>query len=102
MLAPIRDSRGGRSGSAFHTLHSRRLSPPGDVPEHPDIEPEDRARLYLAASLGRVVHTGVDGATPAMRLGFADRPLAYADLLWPGEKIPRTKRSRRKGRAIKL
>ena len=125
------------------------------ITETPDMELDDKARLYLAASLAPVdnvfqltrrflsalerpidtasgrwqqvwygcapynpdmvqkyldvfravnnfVHTGEDGATPAMRLGFADRPLAYADLLWPGEKIPRTKRSRRKGRAIKL
>ena len=125
------------------------------ITENPDMEVDDRARLYLAASLAPVdnvfqltrrflsalerpidtasgrwqqvwygyapynpdmvqkyldvfravnnfIHIGEDGATPAMRLGFADRPLAYADLLWPGEKIPRTKRSRRKGRAIKL
>ena len=26
-----------------------------------------------------------------------DRPLIYADMFWPGEKIPRPKRSRRKG-----
>ncbi len=125
------------------------------ITENADMEVDDRARLYLAASLAPVdnvfqltrrflsalerpidtasgrwqqvwygyapynpdmvqkyldvfravnnfIHIGEDGATPAMRLGFADRPLAYADLLWPGEKIPRTKRSRRKGRAIKL
>jgi len=120
----------------------------------PDMALDERARLYLGASLGRVdnvfeltrrfmsalerpfytpsggwnqvwygyapynpdnvrkyldifrvvnnfVHTGKDGATPAMRLGFADRPLAYADVLWPGEKIPRPKRTRRKGRKLK-
>ncbi len=122
---------------------------------HPDMELDDRARLYLAASLGRVdnvfeltrrflsplerpfytpsggwnqvwygyapynpdmvgkyldifravnnfVHTGrKDGATPAMRLGFADRPFSYADILWPGERIPRPRRTRRKGRGLK-
>ena len=126
------------------------------ITEHPDMELDDRARLYLAASLGRVdnvfeltrrflsplerpfytpsggwnqvwygyapynpdmvrkyldifravnnfVHTGrKDGATPAMRLGFVDRPLSYADILWPGERIPKPKRTRRKGRALKL
>ena len=125
------------------------------ITENPDMDLDDRARLYLAASLAPVdnvfqltrrflsalerpidtasgrwqqvwygyapynpdmvqkyldvfravnnfVHTGEDGATPAMRLGFTDRPLTYADLLWPGEKIPRPKRSRRKGRALKL
>ena len=34
------------------------------------------------------IHPGADKCTPAMRLGFADRPLDYADVLWPGEKIP--------------
>ena len=125
------------------------------ITERPDMELDDRARLYLAASLGRVdnvfqltrrflsalerpfytpsggwnqvwygyapynpdmvhkyldifravnnfIHIGADGATPAMRLGFADRPLAYADLLWPGERIPAPKKVRRKGRALRL
>ena len=125
------------------------------ITEHPDMDLDDRARLYLAAALGRVdnvfqltrrfisalerpfytpsagwnqvwygyapynpdmvrkyldifravnnfIHIGKDGMTPAMRLGFADRPLAYADILWPGEKIPVPKRVRRKGRALKL
>ena len=124
------------------------------ITERPDMEVEDKARLYLGASLGRIdnvfeltrrflsalerpfytpsggwnqvwygyapynpdmvlkyldifravnnfVHIGADGATPAMRLGFTDRPLAYADLLWPGEKIPAPRRRRRKGRTIK-
>ncbi len=124
------------------------------ITERPDMDLDDKARLYLGASLGRVdnvfeltrrflsalerpfytpsggwnqvwygyapynpdmvlkyldvfravnnfIHTGEDSATPAMRLGFADRPLTYADLLWPGEKIPRPKRTRRKGRALK-
>ncbi len=38
-----------------------------------------------------------DGKTPAMRLGLAKRPLAYEDILWPGQRVPRPKRSRRKG-----
>ena len=125
------------------------------ITESPDMDLDDKAGLYLAASLARVdnvfqltrrflsalerpidtasgrwqqvwygyapynpdmvqkyldvfravnnfVHTGADGATPAMRLGFADRPLDYADLLWPGENIPTPKKIRRKGRALKL
>ena len=124
------------------------------ITENPDTELDDRARLYLGASLARVdnvfqltrrflsalerpfytpsggwnqvwygyapynpdmvqkyldifrvvnnfMHTGANGATPAMRLGFADHPLDYADVLWPGEKIPVPKRRRRKGRAVK-
>ena len=38
-----------------------------------------------------------DGKTPAMRLGLAKRPLAYEDILWPGQRVPRPKRIRRKG-----
>ena len=125
------------------------------ITENPDMDLDDRTRLYLAASLAPVdnvfqltrrflsalerpidtasgrwqqvwygyapynpdmvqkyldvfravnnfIHTGEDGATPAMRLGFTNRPLTYADLLWPGEKIPVPKRTRRKGRALKL
>ncbi len=58
--------------------------------------------LDIFRAVNNFIHTGKDEATPAMRLGFADRPLAYADLLWPGEKIPAPKRRRRKGRALKL
>ena len=124
------------------------------ITENADMELDDRARLYLGASLARVdnvfqltrrflsplerpfytpsggwnqvwygyapynpdmvkkyldifrvvnnfMHTGKDGATPAMRLGFANHPLDYADVLWPGEKIPVPRRRRRKGRAVK-
>ena len=38
-----------------------------------------------------------DGKTPAMRLGLPKRALAYEDILWPGQWVPRPKRSRRKG-----
>ena len=123
------------------------------ITENADMELDDKARLYLGASLARVdnvfqlthrflsplerpfytpsggwnqvwygyapynpdmvkkyldifrvvnnfIHTGKDGATPAMRLGFVNHPLDYADVLWPGEKIP-VPRRRRKGRAVK-
>ena len=125
------------------------------ITESPDMELDDKARLYLAASVAQVdnvfqltrrflsalerpidtasgrwqqvwygyapykpdmvqkyldvfravnnfIHTGADGATPAMRLGFASKPLTYADILWPGERIPKPKRTRRKGRVLKL
>ncbi len=71
----------------------------GYAPYNPDMV---QKYLDVFRAVNNFIHIGEDGATPAMRLGFADRPLTYADLLWPGEKIPRTKRSRRKGRAIKL
>ena len=33
-----------------------------------------------------------------MRLGLERKPLTFEDLLWPGQRIPRPRRSRRKGR----
>ena len=54
--------------------------------------------IFLAAH--NFVFVGTDGKTPAMRLGFACRPLRFEDILWPGQRIPRPKRSRRKGWTI--
>jgi len=71
----------------------------GYAPYNPDMV---RKYLDVFRAVNNFIHTGVDGATPAMRLGFASKPLDYADLLWPGEKIPVPKRTRRKGRALKL
>ena len=71
----------------------------GYAPYRPDMV---QKYLDVFRAVNNFIHTGVDGATPAMRLGFADRPLAYADILWPGEGIPRPRRSGRKGRALKL
>lgn len=52
-------------------------------------------------SLLRVYHNfikiGKDKKTPAMRLGLAQKPLEFDDVLWPGQKIPRAPRRRRKG-----
>ena len=71
----------------------------GYAPYNPDMV---RKYLDVFRAVNNFIHTGVDGATPAMRLGFASKPLDYADLLWPGEKIPVPRRTRRKGRALKL
>ena len=57
----------------------------GHAPYNPDMV---RKYLDIFQAVNNFIHTGADGVTPAMRLGFADRPLAYADVLWPGEKIP--------------
>ena len=35
---------------------------------------------------------------PVMRVGFAEEPLSFEDLIWPGERVPRPKRARRRGR----
>ena len=41
-----------------------------------------------------------DGKTPAMRLGFARAPLEYEDILWPGQRVPRLRKVRRRGRRM--
>ena len=56
--------------------------------------------LTIFRTVNNFVFVGVDGQTPAMRLGFAREPLRYEDILWPGEPVPRPKRVRRKGRVI--
>ena len=72
----------------------------GYAPYNPDMV---RKYLDILRVVNNFIHTGkTDRATPAMRLGFADRPLTYADMLWPVEKIPVPKRTRRKGRAQAL
>jgi len=66
----------------------------GYAPYHPKM-----VEQYL--SLLRVYHNfikiGKDKKTPAMRLGLTTQPLDFDDVLWPGEKIPRAPRKRRKG-----
>ena len=56
--------------------------------------------LAIFRATHNFVFVGDDGKTPAMRLGYARQPLRFEDILWPGQRIPRPKRSRRKGRAI--
>ena len=70
----------------------------GYAPYNPDMV---QKYLDVFRAVNNFVHTGVDGATPAMRLGFASKPLTYADILWQGERIPRPRRTRRKGRGLK-
>ena len=71
----------------------------GYAPYNPDMV---RKYLDIFRVVNNFIHIGEDGMTPAMRLGFADHPLGYADVLWPGEKIPAPRRRRRKGRAVKM
>ena len=56
--------------------------------------------LTVFRTVSNWVFVGDDGATPAMRLGFAKKPLDFEDILWAGEWIPRPRRSRRKGVAV--
>ena len=55
--------------------------------------------LAIFRATHNFVFVGEDDRTPAMRLGFANKPLDYEDILWPGERIPRRRRTRRKGKA---
>ena len=67
----------------------------GYAPYNPEM-----VEKYLAIfrAVANFVSVGEDGRTPAMRLGFAGRPLEYEDILWPGQRVPRAKRTRRRGR----
>ena len=68
--------------------------------------PYDPRMLGTYLTLFRTVHnfvtTGSDGRTPAMRLGIASEPLAFEDILWPGQPVPRPKQARRRGRKLAL
>ena len=45
--------------------------------------------LDLFRTAHNFCHPGNDGQTPAMRLGLAEKPLNYDDVLWPGEVPPK-------------
>ena len=53
--------------------------------------------LTIFRVVNNFILAGKDGKTPAMRLGITKKPLEYEDILWPGQRVPRPKRSRRKG-----
>ena len=53
--------------------------------------------LSLLRTYHNFIKIGKDKKTPAMRLGLTKRPLDFDDVLWPGQKIPRAPRKRRKG-----
>ena len=44
--------------------------------------------LDLFRTAHNFCHTGDDKKTPAMRLGLAEQPLSYDDVLWPGQVPP--------------
>ena len=54
--------------------------------------------LTIFPAVNNFVYVGKDGRTPAMRLGFAKEPLGFEDLVWPGERVPRPKQARRRGK----
>ena len=53
--------------------------------------------LTICRAVNNFLLVGEDDQTPAMRLGITKKPLDYEDILWPGQRVPRPKRSRRKG-----
>ena len=53
--------------------------------------------LTIFRVVNNFILVGKDKCTPAMRLGITKKPLSYEDILWPGEQVPRPKRSRRRG-----
>ena len=58
--------------------------------------------LTIFRTVNNWTFVGSDGRTPAMRLGFARQPLDFEDILWAGERVPRLRRSRRKGIQIRV
>ena len=58
--------------------------------------------VTIFRAVNNFVFVGDDGATPAMRLGFADEPLHFEDIVRPGQRVPRPKRSRRQGKRLVL
>ena len=53
--------------------------------------------LTIFRAVNNFILIGKDKRTPAMRLGITKKPLRYEDILWPGQRVPRPKRSRRRG-----
>lgn len=66
--------------------------------------PYNPAMLTKYLTIFRAVHNfafvGDDGRTPAMRLGFVKQPLDFEDIVWPGQRVPRPKRARRRGKKM--
>ena len=53
--------------------------------------------LTIFRVVNNFILVGNDGKMPAMRLGITNKPLRHEDILWPGRRTPRPKRSQRKG-----
>ena len=70
---------------------------------HPssEVDADNRIKamiyLYFFRWCRGFIHLGKDGYTPAMRLVVTKQPLGYEDILWPGQRVPQPKRSRRRG-----
>ena len=59
--------------------------------------------LTIFRTVNNFVHVSEeDGKTPAMRLGWMRQPVDLEDILWPGQRVPRPKRARRRGRPMEF
>ncbi len=58
--------------------------------------------VTIFRTVNNFVFVGDDGATPAMRLGFANEPLHFEDIVWPGQRVPRPRRGPRKGKRLAM
>ncbi len=56
--------------------------------------------LSLLRTYHNFIKVGKDKKTPAMRLGLTKQPLAFDDVLWPGQRIPTAPRKRIKGLVV--
>ena len=56
--------------------------------------------VTIFRAVNNFVFVGDDGKTPAMRLGFAKQPLDFEDIVWPGQRVPRPKQARRRGKKV--
>ena len=56
--------------------------------------------LTILRTGANFISVGTDGKTPAMRLGLVQQSLTCEDTLWPGERAPRPRRVRLKGRRL--
>ena len=56
--------------------------------------------LTVFRTVNNFIQVGDDGRTPAMRLGLADRPLGYGDILWPEQGQPPQRARRGRGPVV--
>ena len=56
--------------------------------------------LTIFRTVANFISVGDDGRTPAMRMGFADRPLSYEDVLWPSQDVSCDQSTGRRGGGV--
>ena len=54
--------------------------------------------LTIFRTVNNFIQVGRDRKTPAMRLGLANKPLTYRDILWPKDKAAQPRQARRRRR----